>query len=265
MDFGLKDSVAVVFAASRGLGKATAFALAQEGCKLAICSRNRNAIEKTADEIRDRTGVKVISSVVDVMVPEDITRFADQVKMELSEKVDILVNNGGGPIPGAFDDLTDGDFAKAAELLILNAVRATKAFLPMIRKTGTGGRIINITSSAVREPVANLILSNSLRAAVSGWSKTLARELASEGILVNCVAPGTIQTERIDELISARAKATKEAAQDVEKAMKSRMPMGRFGLPDEFGAVVAFLASKKASYISGSTLYVDGAALASVI
>jgi 3-oxoacyl-[acyl-carrier protein] reductase len=263
MDLGLKGKVAVVMAASRGLGRASARALADEGCDLAICSRRAAEIEKTADEICRATGRRVLAQAVDVNRPEQIEAFVKAVEKEYGV-VDILLNNTGGPPAGTFDTLDPAAFESAAHLLLLSVVRTTKAVLPLIRKTGRGGRILTITSTSTREVIANLMLSNSLRAAVVGWSKTLARELAPENILVNCVAPGTIGTERIDELVQANSQKSGKSPDEVRAGMIARIPMGRFGKPEEFAAAVAFLASERASFISGTTLYVDGAMMASV-
>jgi len=262
MDYGLAGTVAVVMAASRGLGRATAFALAREGCDLAISSRRSDAIEQTAQEIRTATGRRVLAQAVDVTKATDITAFAQQVATTYGT-IDVLVNNGGGPAPGTFDSLEVEQFGAACEILLMNSVRTTKAFLPLLRRS-TQGRIITVTSTSTREVIANLMLSNSLRAAVAGWSKTLARELAPEGITVNCVAPGTIGTERIDELIQANATRGQITPEQARTQMLSRMPMGRFGVPEEFAAAVAFLASRSASYISGINLLVDGAQTAVV-
>ena len=187
----------------------------------------------------------MLATAVDVTKAQDVAAFAAQVAATYG-RVDILVNNGGGPKPGTFDTLEPEQFSAACEILLLSTVRTTKAFLPLLRKSRQG-RIITVTSTATCEVIPNLMLSNSLRAAVAGWSKTLARELAPEGITVNCVAPGSIDTERNEELIRA-------AAQKLE-----RLPMRRFGTPEEFAAAVSFLASRSAGSISGINLLVDGA------
>jgi 3-oxoacyl-[acyl-carrier protein] reductase len=263
MDLGLRDKVAVVFASSRGLGKATALALAEEGCHLALCSRNAESIRSTANEITQKTGVNILHHAVDVTQPDSIQAFAKAVEERLGV-VHILVNNSGGPKPGTFDQLTPQDFAHACQLLLMNVVQATQAFLPLLRKSDSLRRILTITSTSTREVLPQLMLSNSLRSAVVGWSKTLARELASEGFTVNCVAPGTIDTERIAELIQARVQAGMGNQDQVTNAMLSRIPQGRFGEPREFANALVFLASQASSYINGTTLYVDGAAMSTV-
>lgn len=258
MDLGLHDKIAVVYAASRGLGRASAQALAAEGCDLAICSRDTGRIAAAAEAIRSATGRRVLGHSLDVTAAESHTAFAEAVRAAYG-RCDVLVLNSGGPKPGTFDALDEAAFRDAADLLLLNVVRATKAFLPLLRAGGRGGRIIAITSVSVREVMPNLILSNSLRGAVAGWAKTLARELGPEGITVNCVAPGTIDTERIAELVAANAARQGLEQAAVRQQMQARIPAGRFGRPEEFAAAVAFLAAQRASFISGTTLVVDGA------
>jgi len=263
MDLGLRDSIAVVYAASRGLGRASAAALAAEGCDLAICSRDAGRIEATAAAIRAASGRRVLACAVDVADPAAHAAFAAAVRATYG-RCDVVVLNSGGPRPGTFDTLDDEAFRAAAELLLLGAVRGAKAFLPLIREGRRGGRLIAITSISVREVISNLMLSNSLRAAVTGWAKTLARELGPEGITVNCVAPGTIGTERIAELVAANAAKQGLAEEAVRQQLIARIPAGRFGRPEEFAAAVAFLASQRASFISGTTLVVDAAQTATV-
>lgn len=258
MDLGLAGKVAVVYAASRGLGRASAQALAEEGCDLAICSRDATRIAAAAEGLRAATGRRVLARALDVAEPAAHAAFAAAVRAEYG-RCDIVVMNSGGPKPGTFDALDEGDFAAAADLLLLNPVRATKAFLPLLREGGRGGRLIAITSISVREVIANLMLSNSLRGAVAGWAKTLARELGPEGITVNCVAPGTIGTERIAELVAANAVKQNLPEDEVRRQLLARIPAGRFGRPEEFAAAVAFLASQRAAFISGTTLVVDAA------
>lgn len=259
MHLGLTGCRAVVMAASRGLGFAAAELLAHEGCQVAICGRRQESVDEAVETIRRETCQQVLGAVVDVMRPETIAAFAAQVKAAWGH-INILVNNSGGPLPGGFDELKPEDFQAAADLLLLNNVRTTKLFLPLLRARPKGepGRILTITSLAAREPLADLMLSNSLRAAATGWSKSLANELAPECITVNCVAPGTIATERIQELIRLRAQRSGKPESEIKAAMEARIPFRRFGKPEEFASAVAFLSSRRASFISGTTLYVDG-------
>lgn len=258
MDLGISGKVAAVFAASRGLGRATAAALAAEGCDVAILSRDAARIEGAAASIRAATGRRVLAHAGDVADPATAPAFAAAVERTFG-RCDIVVLNAGGPQPGTFDSLDEAAFRSAADLLLHSAVRGAKAFLPLIRRGGQGGRIIALTSTSVREVLPNLMLSNSLRAAVAGWAKTLARELGPEGITVNCVAPGTIDTERIAELVAANARRQGLDPAAVRQQLLARIPAGRFGRPEEFAAAIAFLAGSSAAFISGTTLVVDGA------
>lgn len=256
MDLGLRDAVAAVCAASRGLGYACAEALAAEGARVAICGRDAGRIGQAAERLRAATGAAVLPVVADVASADGHARFAEAVRAAYGG-CDILVLNSGGPKPGTFDRLSVEDFQAASELLLLSAVRGAQAFLPLLAASGRG-RIIAITSTSVREVLPNLMLSNSLRAAVTSWAKTLARELAPQGITVNCVAPGTIDTERIAELVRANAERQGCDEATVRQQLLARIPMGRFGAPAELAAAVAFLASRPASFITGATLVVDG-------
>src|SRR5690349_4126855 len=212
MDLGLEGRVALVAAASRGLGKAVALALADEGARVAIFSRQAEAIEAAAAEVRSRTGAQVLPLAADVNRPEDLEQVV-RATIERFGRLDILVNNAGGPPPGTFDRLSEEQWHQAVNLTLMSAVRLTRLALPHLRTQG-GGRIINLTSSSTREPIPNLLLSNAIRAAVAGWAKTLATELAPENILVNCVAPGRIDTERLQELDSANAQRLGQPLQD---------------------------------------------------
>ena len=263
MDLGLTGKVAVVAAASRGLGKAVAAALASEGAKVSIFSRSETAIRAAAEDIRRTTGGDVLALQADVTNPNDLERVVSETVKRFG-RIDILVNNAGGPPPGRFETLTEQDWYRAVDLTLMSAVRLTRLALPHLRAAG-GGRIINLTSIAVREPVRNLMLSNAIRAAVAGWSKTLAQELAPHNILVNCVAPGRIDTERVRELDQANATARGITYEEARAEQERAIPLGRYGTPEEFASVVAFLASNKASYITGTTIYVDGGSLACVL
>ncbi|MDA3963829.1 MAG: SDR family oxidoreductase [Planctomycetota bacterium] len=264
MDLGLEGKVAVVVAASRGLGFASAQALAAEGCRLAICSRSQDAITAAAERLRAEQGAEVVARPVDLTDASAVHDFIAAVEAAYG-RIDVLVTNSGGPPPGTFDELDEAAFAAANELLLLNPVRLVKAALPALRRHGDGGRIIAVTSCSTREVLPNLMLSNAVRAAVVGWAKTLARELAAEGITVNCLAPGMVDTERIAELGAAVAKRQGISVEQVRRNMLAAQPSGRLGEPAEFGAACAFLASRQAAYISGTTVYVDGANMRTVV
>ncbi|MGE5672818.1 MAG: SDR family oxidoreductase [Mycobacterium leprae] len=256
MDYGLEGKVALVTAASKGLGRASALALAREGCDLAICSRNAAEIEAAAAAIRQETGRKVLAVAADMSKAADIERLLAET-MATYGGVDILVGNTGGPPPGPFMSHTDAAWQAAFENLVLSPVRLTRSVLPTMQSRG-GGRIVFITSGSVKQPIANLILSNSLRAAVTGLMKTLANEVARDKITVNCVAPGRIDTDRVQSLDADAANRSGRPLESVRTEASARIPMGRYGSPAEFGNAVAFLCSSAASYITGTTLMVDG-------
>lgn len=256
MEYGLQGRIALVTAASKGLGRASALALAREGCDLAICSRDEAAVSAAAEAIRQETGRRVLAMAADMSRADDIQRLIAATMAEYGG-VDVLVSNTGGPAPGQFQDFDDQAWQGAFESLLLSAVRLTRAVLPSMRARG-GGRILYITSGAVKQPIPNLILSNSLRAAVTGMMKTLSAEVARDGITVNCVAPGRIDTERVRSLDENAARRTGKEAVQVRAESAARIPAGRYGTPEEFGNAVAFLASGTASYITGTTLVVDG-------
>jgi 3-oxoacyl-[acyl-carrier protein] reductase len=263
MDLGLGGKGALVAAASRGLGRAVATALSEEGARVAIFSRDLDAVRRAAREIGERTGNELLPLVGDVTDPGDLERVVNLAAAEFGG-IDILVNNAGGPPPGTFDTLSEDQWETAVRLTLMSAVRLTRLVLPHMRKAG-GGRILNLTSTSTREPIPNLLLSNAIRSAVAGWSDTLATELAPEKILVNCVAPGRIDTERLKELDAANAARQGRTPEEVRAANQAAVPLGRYGTPEEFGAVVAFLASERASYLTGTTIVVDGGKMASVL
>ena len=263
MDFGLKGRCALVCGASKGLGRASALALAAEGASVAICSRTADALERTAAEIREATGAPVLAIPADVSRAADVERLVARTTGELGG-LDVLVTNTGGPRSAPFEAVGDGEWIAAVESLLLSVVRLSRAAVPHMRARG-GGRIINITSVSVKQPIDGLVLSNSIRAAVTALAKTLANELASDRILVNCVAPGYTATDRVVELSQAVAAREGISMEVVQKRTEERIPMGRMGTPEEFGAAVAFLASARASYITGVTLQVDGGYVRSLI
>lgn len=263
MDTGLKGKVAIVCAASEGLGRATAEALAAEGCRLAICSRRQDAIDRVAADLRRQHGVDVLAMQADLRRAPEITAFVDATVRTFGG-LDVMVTNVGGPKPGLFETLSDQDWIEAFDLLLMSAVRLTREALPHMRKRG-GGRIIHITSFAVKQPVAGLMLSNSVRAAVAGFSKTLAREVAKEHITVNCVAPGYTRTRRVINLNEATAEREGKPVEEIEQRLFSSIPMGRLGEPDELAGLICYLASGKAAYITGSVIQADGGSVAGLL
>jgi len=256
MDLGLKDKVALVAAASRGLGRAVAEELAAEGALLLLCSRSEEAINKAAKEIAQTTGAKVLALAADVSEAADIAKLT-QFGAERLGRIDILVTNAGGPPAGQFENLSQDQWEAATRLTLFSAVELVRQVLPGMKER-RWGRILNITSIAVKQPVDNLILSNSLRAAVTGFARTLANEVAPFGVTVNNIMPGYTRTERVEEL--AQMMAEKQAITPAETVARweKEIPMRRLGEPREFAALAAFLVSERASYITGTSIPVDG-------
>lgn len=257
MDLGLKDRRAIVLAASAGLGFATAKALAAEGARVAICSRDQGRAGAAAERIRGEfPDAEVHAFAADVSDAASLGAFFDTATRALGG-LDILVCNAGGPPAGGFVDLGEAQWERGFNLTLMSVVRSVGFALPHLRDAG-GGRILTIVSSSVKRPLPNLLLSNVYRPAVQGLCKSLSLELASDDIQVNCLAPGRIATERLEELDRARAAKLGKSFEEVRAASVSQIPMGRFGEPAEFGRVAAFLCSPAASYINGSTILVDG-------
>jgi 3-oxoacyl-[acyl-carrier protein] reductase len=247
VDLGLKGRTAIVSGASSGLGLASAESLAAEGANVTMFARRRDLLAREADRI----GALAIRG--DVTNPRDLQNVVDRT-LEAFGGIDILVWNGGGPPPGPATAVTPESLEQAVELLFAPAVRLVQLCLPHLEKS-EGGRILVLTSSAVREPTENLALSNAVRPGVTGWAKSLARELGPKGITVNCVAPGRIETARLAELYP----------QGPTEADLASIPLGRWGTPGEFGDVVCFLASERARYVNGITLTVDGGLIRSLL
>jgi 3-oxoacyl-[acyl-carrier protein] reductase len=256
MDLGLAGHRALVTAASGGLGYATAAALAAEGATVSICSREAERAEQAAARIADDTGATVYAFAADVSRPADLERvFADATSA--MGGLDVLVNNAGGPPPGGFASLTEADWARGFELTLMSAVRGVRLALPHFADAG-GGSVCTILSSSVKQPIPNLLLSNVYRPALQGLTKSLAIELADQGVRVNGIAPGRIDTERVQALDRALAEKQGRSLEEVQAASLRTIPMGRLGRPAEFGRVAAFLCAPAASYVTGHVMIVDG-------
>ena len=256
MDLGLRGRVALVAAASRGLGRAVAEELAGEGASLVICARGEKALHETAEAIRSSANVDVEAVAADLSKTEDVKRLV-QAALDKFERVDILVTNAGGPPSGLFESLGPEKWDDAIRLTLLSTVELCRAVLPGMKERHWG-RIINITSISVKQPIDGLMLSNSLRAGVTGFARTLANEVARDGITVNNILPGYTRTQRVEELATATAERENISVADVMKKSEAEIPMRRLGEPREFAALAAFLASERASYITGTSIQVDG-------
>ncbi len=256
MDLGLKGRVAFVAGGSKGLGRATARALALEGASVAICARGEDALHAAADEIARESGARVVPIVADVSRKGDVERAVART-VELLGALHVVVCNSGGPKPGTFEELDEEAWTQAIDAVLLSAARTVRAALPHL-KQHRSGRVIVITSTSTREALPGLLLSNVTRPGIVGLCKTLAKELGPYGITVNDVGPGVFDTERLAKLHARRAQATGSSVEALRADDASTVPLGRLGDPDDFARVVAFLASDAASYVSGQTLLVDG-------
>lgn len=263
MDLGLRGKVACVAAASSGLGKASALELAREGARVAICARHEGRLQQAAEEIARETGGEVLPLVADVTRAEDARRFV-QAAVDRWGRLDILVTNAGGPPSGTFEDFDEEAWLQAWNLNFLSTVRLIYAALPHLKQADSG-RIITITSVSAKQVLPNLILSNAVRAGVHGLVKTLAQELGPHNITVNAVCPGPILTERLQSLLQRAVETQGITMEEAQRAWVSQIPLGRLGRPEEFGAVVAFLASERASFVNGALLQVDGGMIRGVM
>lgn len=262
VDLALRGKAAAVMAGSDGLGRASARALAREGARVAICGRREEHLRAAAKELSDESGSEVVPIVADVSRAADVTRFVDEAAARFG-RLDVLVTNKGGPPHGRFADVTDADWTQSFELIVMSFVRAVRAALPHLRRAG-GGAVVAIESSSVKQPIPNLLLSNALRPAVVGASKSLAAQYGPENIRFNVVLPGSMDTDRARDLARHRAEE-RGATLEEEMALRStEIPLRRLGSPDELGALVAFLASPAAAYLTGTAVQVDGGMIRSV-
>lgn len=255
MDLGLKGKVALVAAASQGLGLASALALAAEGARVAICARNEETLTQAAHLIRSETGVEVFAEPVDVRSGEQLRGFVAAVNLKFGH-IDICIANAGGPPAKPFRDTTTEDWHAAIEANLMSTVALAREVLPGMCDR-LWGRFLTITSAAVKQPIEGLILSNAVRAAVAGLTKTLANECGPYNVLVNNICPGYTATARLQSLAGDKP--------DVRERWLAQIPLGRFGTPEEFGATVAFLCSEQAGYITGVSLAVDGGLVRSLL
>jgi 3-oxoacyl-[acyl-carrier protein] reductase len=263
VDLGLTDKAVFVAAASKGLGRAIAEEFAREGAKVVMCSRDEGSITSAARDIAKATGGETHAVATDLGTRDGCDRFV-KAGLEKYGRMDVLIVNAGGPPPGRFEELDETHWDKAYQLTLMSAVRLTKLAIPELRKTK--GNIVFSTSTTVRMPTAYvpLILSNALRAGVHGMLKTLSKDLAKDGIRVNAIQPGRIHTERIDQLDADTAKRTGRTIDEVRRDWFAQIPLGRYGDPKEFAAAAVFLASERASFITGLSLQVDGGMLPSM-
>ena len=256
MDLGLKGKAALVAASSQGIGYAAALALAAEGARVAVCSRRKEAIEAAARRMEEHTGQPVAGFQADVSRPDEVERLVGGAAKALGG-LDILVTNAGGPPRGVFEDFDDAQWSAAVNLNLMSTIRLIRCALPYLKQSAAG-RIVNVASVSIKEPIDGLILSNTVRAGVMGLAKTLSRELAPFGITVNTVCPGYILTERLRSFLRGAAEERGVPEEDVLEAAQSEVPLGRLGRPEEMGDLITFLASERAAYITGTTIAVDG-------
>lgn len=263
MDLGLKDKSALVCASSKGLGRAVAEELAAEGARVCMCARTPETLAAAAREIQSRTAGEILPLAADITREADIIRLVEAVRKKWGA-IHILVNNAGGPPGGPFEAHNLEAWRMAVELNFLSAVQLCRQVAP-IMKEQRWGRIINVTSVAVKQPVEGLMLSNAVRAAVIGFAKTLANELGPYNVLVNNVCPGYTRTARLVQLAENGARSAGKNTQEIYQQWEKQIPLGRLGEPKEFAALVAFLASERASYITGVTVAVDGGFVKSLL
>jgi 3-oxoacyl-[acyl-carrier protein] reductase len=256
MDLGLRGKSVFVAASSKGLGKASALAYAREGARVTIASRNLEQLKLAQREIQEATGERVAIVQMDVLSKGDI-QHAIQYAATENGGLDVLVTNAGGPGRGSFTDMADEDWIQGFELCLLSTIRMIREAIPYMRAAG-GGRIVNLTSTSIKQPIPGLILSNVFRSGVQSLTKSLASELAVDQILINTIAPGRIATDRIKELDQERALERQCSIEEIQAEAAEQIPLGRIGTPEEFARLVAFYGSYANTYVTGQTLLVDG-------
>lgn len=261
MDLGLTDKHALVMGASRGLGNSVARTLNAEGAHVTIGGRNHDALEAAARAMPHPDRVSILE--IDLADPQSLSAALTQLGERSSTAIDILVNNGGGPPPGSVLDVEAEQWSRHFAGMVTSTFSITNHLVPAMRKR-RWGRVVNIVSSGVVQPIPNLGISNALRSSIIGYAKTLANEVASDGVTVNSVLPGRIHTDRLDQLDAAAAARTGQDVETVAKASREQIPTGRYGRPQEFADMVAFLASDRAGYVTGASVRVDGGLIRSV-
>lgn len=261
MDLNLVGKTALVLASSQGLGKAIAAELVKEGTNVMIASRNYEKLQSVQKELMALGKGKVAFSPADITKNEDIQQLIKETHKTFG-KIDILINNAGGPPSGSFEDFSDEDWENAFQLNLLSYIRTIRAVLPDLKENG--GKIINIASSSIKQPISNLILSNTFRLGIVGLSKTLAEELGPYNILINTVAPGRIATDRITTLDEITAKNKNVSMKEITKKAQEAIPLGRYGTPEEFAKFVTFLVSDVNTYVTGSSLMIDGGSVKAI-
>ena len=255
MKLGLDGKVAVVAASSKGLGYASARALAMEGANVCLNGRHAAPLHAAAETLGREFGCRVVPVVADLAKPEDILGLVESARQAFG-RLDVLVTNSGGPTPGNFHSLDDADWIAGMEATVMPVVRLIRAALPLLKVAH--GAIVNIQSTSVREPIPDLLLSSALRPAVIGLSKALVQELATGGVRINTVCPGSFDTDRMKSVLESRAKSEGTSVEQAAARLVSSIPFGRLGNPEELGSLVAFLASDAASYVTGQTILCDG-------